>query len=211
MAELGPALREAGSGPTAQGTEFLSNYRLGKTLGVGSFGKVRNATSAPSRTSLLKQSAVIAAGSCMHWLPQHPPSFPPPMPMSLSSRPSVPRWRHSMPLPCSLPLVPLVPQVKVAEHVVTGHRVAIKILNRKKIQAMDMDEKGRRGVTLDFGAAAIIVPPHARTSLTLPLSLPLCGLACTQSAERSRSSASSCTRTSSACMKSSKRPLTFTS
>lgn len=33
-------------------------------------------------------------------------------------------------------------QVKVAEHVLTGHKVAIKILNRKKIKQMDMDEKG---------------------------------------------------------------------
>ena len=33
-------------------------------------------------------------------------------------------------------------QVKVAEHVLTGHKVAIKILNRRKIQQMDMDEKG---------------------------------------------------------------------
>ena len=33
-------------------------------------------------------------------------------------------------------------QVKVAEHVLTGHKVAIKILNRKKIQAMDMEETG---------------------------------------------------------------------
>ncbi|GAX83399.1 hypothetical protein CEUSTIGMA_g10824.t1 [Chlamydomonas eustigma] len=56
---------------------FLSNYRLGKTLGVGSFGKV-----------------------------------------------------------------------KVAEHVMTGHRVAIKILNRKKILAMDMDEKVRREIKI---------------------------------------------------------------
>jgi hypothetical protein len=35
-------------------------------------------------------------------------------------------------------------QVKVAEHVVTRHKVAIKILNRRKIQAMDMEEKGER-------------------------------------------------------------------
>lgn len=56
---------------------FLSNYRLGKTLGIGSFGKV-----------------------------------------------------------------------KVAEHVVTGHKVAIKILNRKKIQAMDMEEKVRREIKI---------------------------------------------------------------
>jgi hypothetical protein len=33
-------------------------------------------------------------------------------------------------------------QVKVAEHVLTRHKVAIKILNRRKIQAMDMEEKG---------------------------------------------------------------------
>ena len=33
-------------------------------------------------------------------------------------------------------------QVKLAEHALTGHKVAIKILNRKKIKAMDMDEKG---------------------------------------------------------------------
>lgn len=51
---------------------FLPNYRMGKTLGIGSFGKV-----------------------------------------------------------------------KVAEHVLTGHKVAIKILNRRKIKAMDMDEKGK--------------------------------------------------------------------
>lgn len=50
---------------------FLPNYRMGKTLGIGSFGKV-----------------------------------------------------------------------KVAEHLLTGHKVAIKILNRRKIKAMDMDEKG---------------------------------------------------------------------
>jgi hypothetical protein len=33
-------------------------------------------------------------------------------------------------------------QVKVAEHVLTGHKVAIKILNRRKIQQMEMEEKG---------------------------------------------------------------------
>ncbi|GFR41578.1 hypothetical protein Agub_g2299 [Astrephomene gubernaculifera] len=56
---------------------FLSNYRLGKTLGIGSFGKV-----------------------------------------------------------------------KVAEHVLTGHKVAIKILNRRKIQQMEMDEKVRREIKI---------------------------------------------------------------
>ena len=33
-------------------------------------------------------------------------------------------------------------KVKVAEHLLTGQKVAIKILNRKKIQSMDMEEKG---------------------------------------------------------------------
>ena len=36
-------------------------------------------------------------------------------------------------------------KVKVAEHILTGHKVAIKILNRKKIQSMGMDEKGVQG------------------------------------------------------------------
>lgn len=30
----------------------------------------------------------------------------------------------------------------MAEHVTTGHKVAIKILNKKKIKHMDMEEKG---------------------------------------------------------------------
>lgn len=33
-------------------------------------------------------------------------------------------------------------KVKVAEHVLTGHKVAIKILNRRKIKNMEMEEKG---------------------------------------------------------------------
>lgn len=50
---------------------YLSNYKLGKTLGIGSFGKVR-----------------------------------------------------------------------IAEHALTCHKVAIKILNRRKIKNMEMEEKG---------------------------------------------------------------------
>lgn len=46
-------------------------------------------------------------------------------------------------LPC-----PLCPQVKVAEHILTGHKVAIKILNRKKIKQMDMEEKVRREIKI---------------------------------------------------------------
>lgn len=67
-----------GAGPAGAGPEYyLQNYRLGKTLGIGSFGKV-----------------------------------------------------------------------KVAEHILTGHQVAIKILNRKKIQSMDMEEKVRREIKI---------------------------------------------------------------
>jgi 5'-AMP-activated protein kinase catalytic alpha subunit len=41
-------------------------------------------------------------------------------------------------------VVAAVLQVKVAEHILTGHKVAIKILNRRKISAMDMEEKGEQ-------------------------------------------------------------------
>ena len=34
----------------------------------------------------------------------------------------------------------------VAEHLVTGHKVAVKILNRAKILALDMGEKVRRRI-----------------------------------------------------------------
>ncbi|XP_058722713.1 SNF1-related protein kinase catalytic subunit alpha KIN10-like [Vicia villosa] len=56
---------------------FLRNYKMGKTLGIGSFGKV-----------------------------------------------------------------------KIAEHVLTGHKVAIKILNRRKIKNMEMEEKVRREIKI---------------------------------------------------------------
>ena len=38
--------------------------------------------------------------------------------------------------------------MKVAEHVLTGHKVAIKILNRKKIKAIHMEEKVRREIKI---------------------------------------------------------------
>ena len=41
-------------------------------------------------------------------------------------------------------------KVKLAEHALTGHKVAIKILNRKKIKAMDMDEKGALAAVIFF-------------------------------------------------------------
>ena len=39
-------------------------------------------------------------------------------------------------------------KVKVAEHILTGHKVAVKILNRKKIKAIDMEEKVRREIKI---------------------------------------------------------------
>jgi 5'-AMP-activated protein kinase catalytic alpha subunit len=33
-------------------------------------------------------------------------------------------------------------KVKIAEHILTGHKVAVKILNRHKISTMGMEEKG---------------------------------------------------------------------
>jgi len=73
---------------------LLSNYMLGKTLGVGSFGKV-----------------------------------------------------------------------KVAEHVLTGHKVAVKILNRKKIQSLDMEEKGAGGGERGLRAVRITYLPAQATLL----------------------------------------------
>lgn len=67
-----------GSGRGGNSVEmFLRNYKLGKTLGIGSFGKV-----------------------------------------------------------------------KIAEHTLTGHKVAIKILNRRKIKNMEMEEKVRREIKI---------------------------------------------------------------
>lgn len=37
-------------------------------------------------------------------------------------------------------------KVKIAEHSLTGHKVAIKILNRRKIKNMEMEEKGKNFV-----------------------------------------------------------------
>ncbi|CAL9149786.1 unnamed protein product [Musa hybrid cultivar] len=39
-------------------------------------------------------------------------------------------------------------KVKIAEHLLTGHKVAIKILNRRKIKNMEMEEKVRREIKI---------------------------------------------------------------
>ncbi|KAJ7515275.1 hypothetical protein O6H91_22G008600 [Diphasiastrum complanatum] len=70
-------VRGSSSSGTGSAEFYLPNYKLGKTLGIGSFGKV-----------------------------------------------------------------------KVAEHSLTGHKVAIKILNRRKIKSMEMEEKVRREIKI---------------------------------------------------------------
>ncbi|XP_078448002.1 SNF1-related protein kinase catalytic subunit alpha KIN10-like [Wolffia australiana] len=39
-------------------------------------------------------------------------------------------------------------KVKIAEHIRTGHKVAIKILNRRKIRSLEMEEKVRREIKI---------------------------------------------------------------
>ncbi|CAN0557721.1 unnamed protein product [Ectocarpus sp. 12 AP-2014] len=39
-------------------------------------------------------------------------------------------------------------KVKLGEHMLTGHRVAVKILNRGKIQALDMEDKVKREINI---------------------------------------------------------------
>ena len=92
-----PAQGHTGPGYTSQSAEFfLSNYRLGKTLGIGSFGKV-----------------------------------------------------------------------KIAEHILTGNKVAIKILNRKKIKQMDMEEKGERRKYVMSRILSVILFFHSLFTLFL--------------------------------------------
>ena len=94
---------------------------MGKTLGIGSFGKVLESkhegwplTHAPRHTNNTPRSHASI-------LPRLPPYAP--------------------------RLCAWLGQVKMAEHALTGHKVAIKILNRKKIKAMDMDEKGAHSLS----------------------------------------------------------------
>ncbi|CAA0826859.1 SNF1-related protein kinase catalytic subunit alpha KIN10 [Striga hermonthica] len=47
-------------------------------------------------------------------------------------------------------------KVKIAEHIRTGHKVAIKILNRRKMKSPDMEEKVRREIKI----CRLFVHPH---------------------------------------------------
>lgn len=105
-----PQANQWRAGQSSGAEFFLSNYRLGKTLGIGSFGKVR----------LCDGHSVVV-----------------PKTKSQISTSSFCTLNHTI-------------QVKVAEHIMTGHKVAIKILNRKKIKQMDMDEKGTAFICLGW-------------------------------------------------------------
>lgn len=164
---------------SAQGSAeaaVLSHYRLDKTLGIGSFGKVSAATGPRLRQDGgLAQSPPAPGLDAL--LPRPPgPRIAPPV--SHARAPALGVNIASYPgaqAPTCLPVeraaslyVPAYPrgaawrvrsrarrtkdadrsQVKLAEHILTGQKVAIKILNRKKIKAMDMEEKVRREIKI---------------------------------------------------------------
>ena len=82
--------------PTKQTILKIGNYRLGRTIGQGSFGKVKGEANIYDTTT-----------------------------------------------------VKITLHLTVAEHEVTGHKVAVKILNRSKIKALPrMDEKIRREIQI---------------------------------------------------------------
>ncbi len=124
--------QQAGGGYSQTPEFFLSNYRLGKTLGIGSFGKAGRprcrleAVSAP-RVYACPSLDRRACPACCAWCHVRR--------SALGEHAKLGRAPWSQ-------LHGPGAQVKVAEHVLTSHKVAIKILNRKKIKQMDMEEKG---------------------------------------------------------------------
>ena len=101
--------------------------------------------SGKGRTFLLCLSAVLSLAVCVYWLccQRVRKSC---APGTTSHKPA---WRAKTRFCTSWRMQQLarghcwvLRQVKVAEHVLTSHKVAIKILNRKKIKQMDMEEKG---------------------------------------------------------------------
>lgn len=69
-------------------------------------------------------------------------------------------------------------QVKVAEHVLTRHKVAIKILNRRKIQAMDMEEKGAPGQHVYYILSRLSQHTPQSTDSKVLLCQAVCGVYC---------------------------------
>ena len=106
---------------------FLANYRLGKTLGNGSFGKVKTVHEGGA--------ALVGLHARMH-LSGEPQTAGP-----IDGQP--PRLLTAYMAPAAHQSAPFMrSQVKIAEHVLTQHKVAIKILNKRKIKQQDMEEKG---------------------------------------------------------------------
>ena len=62
--------------------------------------------------------------------------------------------------------------VRLAEHQLTGHKVAVKILNRNRIRQLDMDDKVRREIkTLITKLSGVDQLAPAQAPPSLPLAL----------------------------------------
>ena len=115
----------------------IGEYKLSKTLGIGSFGKVKLATQCVYKAVAVAAPLVFCSAARQPALcprrrwkppPPGPPPFPPPPPP------------HPV---CPLPLLPsLYPR-----SIKTGYKVAIKVLNREKIKKMEMSGKVKREIT----------------------------------------------------------------
>ena len=98
----------------------IGPYRLGKTLGIGSFSKVK---------SMFKCLCILYSNPCAM---QNLTPF---------------QFQISF-LPSAAPPPPLLSLPPVAVHEVTQQKVAIKILNRKKLKSMDMGAKVSREIKI---------------------------------------------------------------
>ncbi len=110
----------------------IGGYKILKTLGIGSFGKVKCACQCWDGVQAWATACAPAS------LPL-PCTQPTPLASTLLTTSPLP---SSTPSLCSLPCV-----CAVAKHIRTGYNVAIKILNRAKIMKLEMSGKVRREIT----------------------------------------------------------------
>jgi 5'-AMP-activated protein kinase, catalytic alpha subunit len=95
----------------------LGQYRLGKTLGIGAFGKVKSTNPMIAVSGYRHSTVITLLNSICLW--------------------SVNISHLSIFLP-----------TPVAHHIITGQKVAVKILNKGKIKHMEMAEKVRREINI---------------------------------------------------------------